>query len=70
MVFKQKNSNRWWYKFVWNSELIRESTKHSFGHNAPKPTPRPQAQTRNFVILSEILVGASGFEPPTSWSRI
>jgi hypothetical protein len=29
MVFKPKNSNRWWYKFVWNGELIRESTKQS-----------------------------------------
>ncbi len=29
MVFKQKNSNRWWYKFVWNGELIRESTKQT-----------------------------------------
>lgn len=28
MVFK-KNSNRWWYKFVWNGELIRESTKET-----------------------------------------
>jgi hypothetical protein len=27
MVFKPKNSNRWWYKFVWNGELLRESTK-------------------------------------------
>jgi Phage integrase, N-terminal SAM-like domain len=27
MVFKPKKSNRWWYKFVWNGELIRESTK-------------------------------------------
>ena len=29
MVYKQKNSNRWWYKFVWNGELIRESTKQT-----------------------------------------
>lgn len=29
MVFKQKNSNRWWYKFVWNGELIGESTKQT-----------------------------------------
>src|ERR1700761_1335629 len=29
MVYKQKNSNRWWYKFVWNGELIRKSTKQT-----------------------------------------
>jgi len=29
MVYKQKNSNRWWYKFVWNGKLIRESTKQT-----------------------------------------
>src|SRR5690242_16320818 len=29
MVYKQKNSNRWWYKFHWNGELIRESTKQT-----------------------------------------
>lgn len=29
MVFKQKNSNRWWYKFVWNGQLIRESTEQA-----------------------------------------
>ena len=28
-VYKQKNSNRWWYKFSWNGELIRESTKQT-----------------------------------------
>lgn len=29
MVYKQKTSNNWWYKFVWNGELVRESTKQS-----------------------------------------
>ena len=29
MVYKPKNSNRWWYKFTWNGELIRESTKQA-----------------------------------------
>jgi integrase len=29
MVYKQKTSNNWWYKFVWNGELIRESTKQA-----------------------------------------
>jgi hypothetical protein len=29
MVDKQKTSNRWWYKFVWNGQLIRESTKQA-----------------------------------------
>ena len=28
-VYKQKNSKRWWYKFSWNGELIRESTKQT-----------------------------------------
>lgn len=28
-VYKQKNSNKWWYKFSWNGELIRESTKQT-----------------------------------------
>ncbi|MBM3775637.1 MAG: site-specific integrase, partial [Acidobacteria bacterium] len=24
-----KRGKKWWYKFVWNGELIRESTKQS-----------------------------------------
>src|SRR5580692_2255560 len=28
-VYKQKKSNKWWYKFVWNGEVIRESTKQT-----------------------------------------
>jgi hypothetical protein len=29
MVYKQKTSNNWWYKFSWNGALIRESTKQA-----------------------------------------
>jgi integrase len=29
MVFKRKNSRYWWYKFIWNGKLIRESTKQT-----------------------------------------
>jgi len=29
MVYKQKRSKRWWYKFSWNGEQIRESTKQT-----------------------------------------
>lgn len=29
MVYKQKTSKYWWYKFVWNGEPIRESTKQT-----------------------------------------
>ncbi len=28
-VYKQKGSKKWWYKFVWNGEVIRESTKQT-----------------------------------------
>jgi integrase len=28
-VYKQKGSNRWWYKFNWNGEPIRKSTKQT-----------------------------------------
>jgi integrase len=28
-VYKQANSNNWWYKFTWNGEQIRESTKQA-----------------------------------------
>src|SRR5579864_1931035 len=28
-VYKQKNSKKWWYKFSWNGQLIRESTKQA-----------------------------------------
>lgn len=28
-VYKQKNSKNWWYKFTWNGEPIRESTKQT-----------------------------------------
>jgi integrase len=28
-VYKQKASKNWWYKFTWNGELIRESTKQT-----------------------------------------
>jgi integrase len=29
MVYKQKTSNNWWYKFFWNGELVRASSKQS-----------------------------------------
>jgi integrase len=29
MVYKQKKSKNWWYKFTWNGEVIRESTKQT-----------------------------------------
>jgi integrase len=29
MVFKQKSSKYWWYKFVWNGELVRESSRQT-----------------------------------------
>jgi len=29
MVYKQRESKNWWYKFSWNGELIRESTKQT-----------------------------------------
>ena len=29
MVYKQKKSKNWWYKFTWNGEQIRESTKQT-----------------------------------------
>src|SRR5215475_9660507 len=29
MVYKQRKSKNWWYKFTWNGELIRESTKQT-----------------------------------------
>jgi len=28
-VYKQKTSDKWWYKFRWNGKLIRESTKQN-----------------------------------------
>ena len=28
-VYKQKGSNRWWYKFTWNGTAIRKSTKQT-----------------------------------------
>src|ERR1700674_2040885 len=29
MVYKQRKSKNWWYKFTWNGEPIRESTKQT-----------------------------------------
>jgi len=29
MVYKQRKSKNWWYKFTWNGEQIRESTKQT-----------------------------------------
>ena len=29
MVFKRERSKYWWYKFIWNGELVRESTKQT-----------------------------------------
>ena len=29
MVYKQKDSSNWWYKFTWNGKLIRQSTKQT-----------------------------------------
>ena len=28
-VYKQPKSKYWWYKFIWNGEQIRESTKQT-----------------------------------------
>src|SRR5579864_5693398 len=28
-VYKQKGSKKWWYKFSWNGEAIRESSKQT-----------------------------------------
>jgi hypothetical protein len=28
-VYKQRGSKNWWYKFNWNAEKIRESTKQT-----------------------------------------
>src|SRR5689334_13918080 len=28
-VYKQRKSNKWWYKFNWNGQAIRESTKQT-----------------------------------------
>src|SRR5579872_4445074 len=28
-VYKQQESKFWWYKFTWNGQLIRESTKQT-----------------------------------------
>ena len=29
MVYKQKESNKWWYKFTWRGKQVRESTKQT-----------------------------------------
>src|ERR1700674_3405360 len=29
MVYKQRKSKNWWYKFTWNGEPIRETTKQT-----------------------------------------
>lgn len=29
MVYKQRKSNYWWFKFVWDGQLIRESTRQA-----------------------------------------
>jgi hypothetical protein len=29
MVYKHRESKNWWYKFTWNGEVIRESTKQA-----------------------------------------
>lgn len=29
MVYKRENSKYWWYKFIWNGEPVRESTKQT-----------------------------------------
>src|SRR6185503_1186811 len=29
MVYKQAKSKHWWFKFTWNGELIRKSTKQT-----------------------------------------
>ncbi len=42
---------------------------HSFGHSGLKPDTTASGPTRKLLTSGGILVGASGFEPPTSWSR-
>ena len=29
MIYKQPKSKNWWYKFTWNGDLVRESTKQT-----------------------------------------
>jgi hypothetical protein len=29
MVYKQRKSNYWWFKFVWDGQLVRESTRQA-----------------------------------------
>ena len=40
-VYRQQDSKFWWYKFTWNGQSIRRSTKQTNKRVAGKPPTRP-----------------------------
>ena len=42
---------------------------HVFNHGDVKAVESPKPSTISMILKVDRLVGASGFEPPTSWSR-
>jgi integrase len=53
MVYKQKESKYWWFKFVWKGELIRESTKQ---------TNKRVAETMEAARRTELAKGEVGIK--------
>lgn len=57
MVYKQKGSENWWYKFTWNGKKIRESTKQ------PNKRVAEQIEAAHRAALAKGEVGIRDKEP-------
>lgn len=57
MVYKQKGSENWWYKFTWNGKQIRESTKQ------PNKRVAEQIEAAHRAALAKGEVGIRDKEP-------
>ena len=57
MVYKQKGSENWWYKFTWNGKQVRESTKQ------PNKRVAEQIEAAHRAALAKGEVGIREKEP-------
>lgn len=58
-VYKQKGSNRWWYKFNWNGEPIRKSTKQTYKRVAEQMEAAHKAALAKRSTLRTLVSGLS-----------
>ena len=67
-VYKQRNSNNWWYKFAWRGETIRESTKQT----NKRVAERMEAARKTQLAKGELGIEDRKASPTlrTSWRNV